>query len=311
MNVGNIMDKLNQTSTINLYLVQREKGVNGIAYNLFKTHIREEIGLEFRNVLFDVLTDYKEVEELDYIAYDPCVCSDRSVLEVIPSSDVPNFNNIKDQISNHVDLPTLTNLNEQFIGKIWAYCVHFQHENMEIVYFRKYSRSKVIKQGKGLSFLFSEGYLNKLMQDLFTFDARVDCVYIEDEIVVFHKTNFEQIFNFMDKFKELALQTFEVIENQGLIHNFEDFSEWCFSDPRKIRKLTDIFNKGYYESVSFEKVKEMKNEYSLQFELDEENEKIVCNNGKVVWEILKLYSDDYLTSKLTENNYEAHSKVKR
>lgn len=311
MRVNDILDKLQEQDNVNLYLVKREKDFNEITYNLYKTHINNEIGTEFKDALIDVLTDYAKIQDLEYIQYDPCLCSDKNILEVISCNDIPSFNSIKNQISNHTDLQTVTCLDEQFIGKIWAYCVHIQNDNSEVIFFRKYSRSKVIKQGKGLSYFFNEGYLNKLIYDLFTFDSKVDCVYMEEKIIILQKNNFEQIFDFMDKFKELAFQTFEIIENQGLIHNFEDFTEWCFSDPKKIKKLTDILNKGYYESISFDKVKEMKSEYSLQFDIDEDNQKIVCNNGKVVWEILKLYSDDYLTSKLTENNYEAHSKSKR
>jgi hypothetical protein len=224
---------------------------------------------------------------------------------------VPNFTNIQQQIATHVNLPTLAEINAELLKQLWAYCVHIETSDSSMLYFRKYNKNKVIRPGGISSLIFGNGYLNKIEQDMFTFDSRVDCLFFNEEIVVLHKTNFEQIFDFMDKFKALATQTFEVIENQGLIHNFEDFSEWCFSDAKKIRKLTDIFNKGYYESVSFDKVREMKAEYGLQFELDEVNQKIVCNNGKVVWEILKLYSDDYLTSRLTDNNYEAHSKTKR
>ncbi len=78
-----------------------------------------------------------------------------------------------------------------------------------------------------------------------------------------------------------------------------------------MRKLSNIKAKGDYKTLSFEKVKMMKKNYNLKFEIDETKKEIKYEKYKDIWDILALFDDDLLKSEMTEKRYEVGSKKEK
>ena len=68
--------------------------------------------------------------------------------------------------------------------------------------------------------------------------------------------------------------------------------------------------KGLLPTFTFEAVKKTVDDFGLTIVLDEFNQTITIDK-KTVFQILKVFNDDYLTSQHTQNRYEVASKTAR
>ena len=66
-------------------------------------------------------------------------------LQFINTQEVANSQNIVTPILNEGALD-LIELNDDFIQSIWAYAVKVSYNQHNIIFFRKYSRNKVLKE---------------------------------------------------------------------------------------------------------------------------------------------------------------------
>lgn len=302
--------KENRNLVINLYLITREKENSDLTYKIFDTAINYDIKNDFLQIFVSVLEEISNIDDIDFIKYNPCYYSDKNEIEYIESANVPNFSKITRSIIES-NLSHIVRIDDELLRYLWAYCIRIESVDNNIFYFRKYNKSKVITK-KGLFGLFyKDGYFNKIIQDLFLFDNKIDAFYYNNNIFILNKTYFEQIFNYMDEYKNNAITFLEEIKNLNIIDINDDFINWCLADPKKIKKLIDISNNEYYRDLTFEDIRNAKQEFELAFSLDEINEKINFKNKRDIWEVLKVLNDDYLNSKFTNNKYEVKSKSKK
>jgi hypothetical protein len=113
----------------------------------------------------------------------------------------------------------------------------------------------------------------------------------------------------MDKFIEEINANFSVLENKALIDDSSVILELCRTDPRKIKKLNKILKGDVLPSLNLREINRLNTQYNLGLNFTDDRKVIV--NPENIWTILKVLDDDYLKSPVTNNKYEAQSKVRK
>lgn len=161
-------------------------------------------------------------------------------------------------------------VDESFIKTIWTYAVKIKTGGIQIVYFRKYSGTKVLK--KGLNLIFKDACLESLSQEVLEFDERIDAIVTDEHTIILQKNFFEKIFSFY-KYYSLKAHTFLTDINQTNIlsmNNFSDLLAICDKDPRKLKKLTSISKKPVdLGGIGFDKLKQFCEEWNIDLDFDD------------------------------------------
>lgn len=204
-------------------------------------------------------------------------------------------------------------LNTEFFNNLWGYIVIFEDSNSkDLRIFRRYTPGNVLRKSKLNGWIIKNGTFTNLDKDIFKIDYKIHCFLFDNDLIIFAKKSFEELFELEEKFRKESQQVLkEIGESEIKVSNWQDFNEQCCNNIIMMRKLSNIKAKGYYKSVTFEKVKKFKKDYNLKFEIDESKKIILYKNYKDIWDILALFDDDLLKSELTQNKYEVGSKKER
>lgn len=291
-----------------LFLINREKIGQEISFEVFKTEVSPDVSASFVQILVNRL-DKINFTETNIVEYTIDGDFDEH-LQYIKAENVPNFPNIYQAIDNHVNTPSFEGIDPLFLKKLWSYAVTIEVGQEKLTFFRKYSKSKVLKGGL-FALFFNAGHFSKIEDsEVFQFDEKVDCIFYKGNIWIFQSTYFEQIFGYEEKYLLASAQTLQVLKSLPHFEGFEILEESVAADSRKRKKLASILQNGYYASMNFETMKRIASNYGLKVQFDNENEKIIIE-PKTAFEILKLLNDDYLRSEATSEKYEVPSKRKR
>jgi|GEM_PF-3539421 len=292
----------------NLFFILRDedsvnKGSKEYVYKVRKTEISHDISKAlFENFKKGVNIINKDKTKI--VEYSVSLNDDEYIQE-IASGEVPNAEEIKEGILNPELLDVLS---DKDIKSIWAYAVLIRFGNRKAIYFRKYSKGKVLKKGFSNALLFKEGNFNTLDNyDVFRLDNYIDCIYYEGKFYVIQNRNFEQIFGYDVQYMNVAnknIQSFadSVLEAEGT----ELLLKLIESDSNKRRKLagitSDVINK--YQKIDV--VRQTVNDYDLDIEINNDHKVIVKEENAQT--IIKMFNDDYVRSEATEIRYDATSK---
>jgi hypothetical protein len=278
------------------------------SFELQRARMDKEIAQEFRNVLSGHLERLATTADLDFVSFDPHSVSDGNRLEVEPVDRVPPLAHLVQQMETPASIP-FAKLNDGFFKSLWAYAVVLHVADGPLAYFRKFQPSKVIRGG-GLKALVQKGTLTRIEDPVFNFDEQADALVLGTDVLILQKTLFEQMFELVRTlYAPLASQAVQKIAALGLIDDMQAFEQVCQKDERKQKKLADIFQNEPFAQITFEKLSQVKEEWSVDVDLDPVARKILFDPAKA-WNILKLIDDDYLRSPMTRERYEVQSKRK-
>ncbi len=181
-----------------------------------------------------------------------------------------------------------------------------QGEN-EIIAVRKKFSSHVLK--KGFSLWNNNGQFEKFDNKVFTLDERVDAFLINGEFVIFQRTNFEQVFIYNIQLELQAKRNAkELVEQYNLLDLSEDKISEYLDKPAisKLRKIDmSLIEDG---TMSYTNLNQFCNDFGIEIEKDDTNQTFKPKDKKEFKFFIKLLSDDYLKSGLTERKYDVHSK---
>ena len=150
-------------------------------------------------------------------------------------------------------------------------------------------------------------------QKFVTLKNDVDCVYSSRNglLYILNKTNFERIFDFKLYIRKKAEKCLDDIKRENAITNYDLFRKICLSDDKITYNMALIAIRKeiipYKNCLS--EIKSIVKEDSINLEFDKQNQIIFDENSdkKQVKEILKILSDDKLSSRITKRNYEQGS----
>ena len=141
----------------------------------------------------------------------------------------------------------------------------------------------------------------------------VDCVYSSRNglLYILNKTNFERIFDFKLYIRKKAEECLESIKKEHALTNYDLFKKNCLSDDKITYNIALIAIRKeiipYKNCLS--EIKSIIKEDNINLEFNKENQIIFDENSdkKQIKEILKILSDDKLSSRITKRNYEQGS----
>ena len=320
-------------SKVKLFFVEYNKKED--QYLVYKTKLGDESNHQIQEKLVEIAKDvlirnvvrYTERGELvKYYPYTPTTKIDRVHVEYISLEDIPNFEKIATEL-NRVDLQffDLTNA-KKIIGYIVKIPISIEGAfEGELLFIKKYTVKGLLERGR-LNMIFhgDESRFTLFTDDIVAIDKRFDAVLLTGNHFsnngsgdynvgyIFNKSQFESFFRFIETYtqevdtKKNDLLKTEIIDSD----NLEQLVQYCEGDLRKIRKLAKALKDGHYKKLNYQKMVAIKEKYKLEDLTFTEDGKIVVTPQNI-WTVLKLLSDDYLTSEITGNKYESHSKIKR
>jgi|Wag4MinimDraft_13_1082653.scaffolds.fasta_scaffold00052_8 hypothetical protein len=306
-NFQNIIDHINNTETVNIYFTEKKSDNGNTHFEIYKTEISNDIATALKGFYIDSI---KELTKYNNNEYDLGLTPEQKTLWHLEKNDIPHLSEILSSLDNSIALtPAEEVYQDGSYNKIWSYIVVMEtFPRKKLVFFTKYSKSKVINRSNMLSMLFNNGRFDLINNDLFTLAKNFHCLYWGDYLYFKNKYWFEQIFDYNTELINQAVVFAEDI-GDNFISNCNDFRDDCLRDKNKLKKMSNVLNKNYYDQINFEDIYNIKEKYNLDIELDQENEKIVYDGDKQkLWLILKVFDDDYLLSETTKNRYEVHSK---
>ena len=288
-------------NNVKLFFISRYKENSNYEYVVYKTQITNEIGQEFIEILKKNINKYLKLDNLEYNQYNPMVIMEKNNIEYIEKGDVVHFKIIKSELKKiNLDLFDL-----EETKKLWAFAIKF---GSELIYFRKYTENKILDKKPLLALFVSDGAFNKLDKSVITIDQKVDCIYYKEKIYILNKNQFEQIFSFLEKLMDEIDESYDRLVQKSLVDDEQILYDLCKTDPKKVKKLNKVLKGDIIDTLDYDKVNQLNNQYNLELEFTDDNKMKI--QRKNIWTILKVLDDDYLKSPVTDIKYEAHSKIK-
>lgn len=306
-NYRDIIEHINNSETVNIYFTEKKTDGENTNFEVYKTEISNDIATAIKGFYIDSiknLTNYLNHE------YDLELSPEQKTLWHLEKDNIPHLSEILASLDNSIALTPASELyQEGSYNRIWSYIVVMETlPGNKLVFFTKYSKSKVIDRSTMFGMSFNDGRFDLINNDLFTLAKDFHCFYWRDYLYFKNKHWFELIFDYDTELRSQAVVFAEDI-GDNFISNCNDFRDDCLRDKNKLKKMSNVLNKNYYDQINFEDIFNIKEKYNLDIELDQENEKIVYDGDKQkLWLILKVFDDDYLLSETTKNRYEVHSK---
>lgn len=211
-----------QPNTISLYLVKRritEDKEKRFVPTLIKIE-GEPVDVFFeivKNRLFKIKSDLEddEIRLIDF--YDEAIKSD-DLSELKPST-ILGFNEMINKIGRYDQVRSISNLRDE--EKFHFYACEFQFDSERVIYFRHASYKNLISKGGLLRnwYKYSDATFTRLEDDIFTFDEKVDCVYIKslNSILVLDKNDTEFMFGFPEYYLQFATETLKKLQRNHKI----------------------------------------------------------------------------------------------
>ena len=159
-----------------------------------------------------------------------------------------------------------------------------------------------------ISTVFREGVLHKVDEELVLFDASIDWVYWKDTFFIINVPPFERIF--LDKQRLIGrVQTNVKAITQTLsVVGQADLEARCAGNLNMAVKLQRIVDRGAYKGWTVAQLRTYTQKYqpTIQWQAD-----AVVFDGAPAhqWDILKLLDEAWFTADLSQEHFEATSKV--
>ncbi len=311
-----------------LFFVERTKEKTGdgkeakhaYSYTLTQTRMDRKVEQAFRDTLTSILNKlmgmidkHEDVRVVELESIDQL--NNPKIIGYLPIDKVPSLSDFLPRMADSSALDTLGSLDQDFLKRCWAYAVEICAGDERLYYFRKFTRSKVVRRDLALKLLFRNTILTTLDHDVLNLDPRADAVVIGEDVVVCQGTLFERIFelSFLDLlvppsvYEPRAAQTLGKLESSHLLSDFDAFRKECQADEDKLRKLADIEQTVDVSEFGYDSLKDVNDGWGVGVNFDDASHKIQVE-PETAWGVLKLFDDDYLKSTATKAGYEAYRK---
>lgn len=292
--------------------------------------IRNEDGIVLKkaNIINDVLTEiasgYRESiqAELNRFLQDDHMSvlnlSDRDEREnVIYRYDIPDvepsyFAQMREPVAE--DAPEYINdrlfqFDQESFGDIDYFVVMLGTEENHVVVYRDNFNVNLLKQARGRYYLNKSGtQITNLKEDILRMDSQIDCMLLDDDFFIVNLKNLNTSKEFATIIKDRANQSVDLIADLEYIDNVDGLRERLdeLSFARRLMKAMDgspVIGLPTPTVLDF-----VSNNPKLNNVLKVEDGKIKLDTKKAQSAFVSLLNDDFLYSKLTNNDYESSSK---
>lgn len=198
------------------------------------------------------------------------------------------------------------NLDDSFVNILNSIQFRFQTQGQTVIFFRKFTRQKILSHGKG-TWKAVSGTLRVNKDNIVEIPNDYDCCKFKDEMLIFHPDNFEDLFDYHEIHAEFHKEIFNYLEKKTdyTIENFDKIKEQTLNHPQKLRKLPAIKEKGMY-LWSFKQIEDfLKRRPTPTISINPKKKTIVF---KDVYAMIHFYNDSHLDSKATYSKYLVQNK---
>lgn len=277
---------------------------------LHRLGMTDSVRLEFRDAAYNALPD--EENEVILVPYEATYRPQPYELMYLDLDEAPEIAELVEAAADVSAAPQFT-ADEKLIRQLRFYVTIITSDNAEALFFRAYSATKELTRGRGFAVMFEEGVFEKVVHKTFLFDNDADCFTWNGYMFVRHANAFHRIFRYFEQLKDNADETLDEILKHVPVANEAEFRDACKGQLQMLAKLANVSQKPYLPSVTFQAIQETIETVGLDLQIVDEDgqKKLVFDPGtqESRWAILKLLDDDYLKSLLTEELYEATSKI--
>ena len=229
---------------------------------------------------------------------------DAKLVEKYNIEDMKNIPNTKIYLGQPND--KITSLEDGFVRSLKSIQFRFQTRRKTIIFFRKFTQQKILSHGKG-TWKAMSGILTLNKDHIIEVPRDYDCCKYENNMIIFHPDNFEDLFDYHEIHAEVHREVFEYLENDTdyKIKNIDALRELALNHPQKLRKLPSIKEKEIYK-WSFKQIKAfLKKRPTSTVSIDLKKKLVTFKN---VYAMIHFFNDAHLDSKATDTSYLAQSK---
>jgi hypothetical protein len=182
--------------------------------------------------------------------------------------------------------------------------------NKIALYKKQYPLSLIKRDSSFIGLRKSETGLVKLESDILKINEKFEFLQVDNQIIVFNVKSLESSFGYDGILMRAARTKFELIQEAELIENVEELEE-LIKERKYAKKITRVSTGTPVLTLPFDRLKSFilahpKLRKKIKFNNAGDRIKFHTKNSKELF--LKLLSDNYLKSELTELLYESDDK---
>lgn len=287
-----------------------------------RAQLTEKAADEFRDALRRALAPTRRaLDEQDLVLriFEPDSPSDESAVEYLRIADFTSLPPQLAPLKRFMDLENLRADEELFVRGLRFYAVIIQPPpsagfREPIYYYRWYSHTFRLSDSTNHLILWrhqQETY-DAIEEQAFLFDRHVDCLSYSGQMFVLQKYYFYTIFRLEEELKKTAEKALDELEAMDFIQNFPQFKHDCLRNKNKYRVLSKIYFKPYFRSLTIDKLEQTVDDYGMSIRVEfwgsPHKKKKLLYNSNQPWAILHLLDDQYVSSAMTELDYQARGK---
>lgn len=295
-------------NAVEIYILgQPELNDGNLEIDCFKTRMHESLPSEILELFYPKIKKKIIDKDFDPMEYDPSITPDRNVIWTLNSEPVFLYNTITSKINGEENIPIYKHA-ELSYSDIWAYWIKVYKGDDSFFIIKKVVPSKVIKTGGALAMIYKDDIFRSFEDDILTIDGAFDAISINGQLVFENKPNFEKALLYDEVKRVVAKTALDEIEETNLVEDFDRVKDFLKDDFHSINKLNKIKEKPYFKKLTFNKCKQIINDYGVDIEMDNANSKFKISNKQQAKLFIKVLNDDFLMSEMTELKYAANSK---
>jgi len=186
-------------------------------------------------------------------------------------------------------------------------------------FYRLYNTRQLLRKSRFFGAILSGDNEYDVIDDsALLFDDNIDCVSHANDLFVFKKDYFHQMFRFFEELKKSVdsavtdIQT-QLTHMQVAVDGYDNFVNDCKKNRLKMAMLNTIAKKPYLKDLTPAKIKRVvdrldKNVVGEEFLTAFAKEQKLLYDAKRPWMLLKLLADSYLWSEMTSVGYDVSDK---
>jgi hypothetical protein len=279
-----------------------------------KLQLSDQVSGTFRDIAIQTQQRYLQTRRNVRYEFKDYAAESKPDDHEIEYLDLAHFPDIKQQIAllkSLADIDDFSERDKTFISQLRFYVIVLQlpGEAEPLYFFRLYSNTKILGHSKKFGLIWRSGHYDKVTEPIITFDEEIDCICWGTSLFILKKDNFHRIFYFFEHLQKAAQETLEFVRANIPIANFDRLAADCQSHTLKLAKLRNIMGKPYAKKITMADIKKVIARRNLPIQTTSVGGcEMIVYDPSDPWTLLKLLDDDYLTSLMTDLDYEVSGK---
>ena len=188
---------------------------------------------------------------------------------------IPTLPHLISHIAQHSNLNSVREFDEKTIKNLYSYAIEISlDENKKLIYFRKYTKGSRMCAKSTWILKLRNGTFDKLDGDVFKFDEYIDSIYYKCGgkvgMYVTNDKNFEEIFAFMDMYKEESEKAYEVLKSSGFVVIDERLFDEIKEKKKYIKQIALLNRRDEFNNLDFQRIEIIYNRAkNLQFKIED------------------------------------------